>query len=68
MKKIYITPRVVVTKCMVESFIAATIGGGDSQYGPDKKPKKDPITPTDPEEEVDLHSKQFTAWDVWDED
>lgn len=63
MRKIYITPKIVVAECIVESFIAATIKGGDS----DVDGNTSEIRPGDDDDEYIQHSKQFTAWDAWDD-
>lgn len=64
MKKIYITPRVVVNKCVLESFIASSpVKNADATLDDITTP----ITPKDDDDDdVILHSKQFTAWDTWD--
>lgn len=61
MKKTYTTPKTETTLCLVEDFIAATNGGGESQIGGDKKDG------TSTTEEGDQKAKQHSAWDTWDE-
>lgn len=61
MKKTYTTPKTETTLCLVEDFIAATNGGGESQIGGDKKEG------TSTTEEGDQKAKQHSAWDTWDE-
>lgn len=62
MKKKYIIPRIEISICVLENFIATspTSSGNvtvdDTTSGLDKT-----------EEDVNLHAKQFDAWSSWDE-
>lgn len=61
MKKKYITPKMETTMCLLEDFIAATVGGGDSNVGGGGN--QDITTETDAEHSK---SKWHTAWDTWE--
>lgn len=62
MKKKYMAPTVVTTKCQLLGFITASGQGGDGQL-PDEDKK-----PVDPDSEVpDQHAKWNTGWGSdWD--
>ena len=57
MKKKYIIPRIEISICVLENFIAASPTRSGNVTVDDKT--------TD--EDVDLHAKQFDAWSSWDE-
>ncbi len=64
MKKTYIAPTVILTKCQLEGFITASNNKGEV-INPEGK--KDPIQPDS--EKPDMKSKWNTGWESdWDTD
>ena len=59
MKKKYIIPRIEISICVLENFIAASPTGSGNVTVDDKTTD---LKKTD--EDVDLHAKQFDAWGV----
>lgn len=62
MKKKYIIPRVEISICVLENFIATSPTRSGNVTIDDKTTD---LKTTD--EDVDLHAKQFDAWTAWDE-
>lgn len=62
MKKKYIIPRIEISICVLENFIA-TSPPGSGEVVVDKS--KSELKET--EEDVNLHAKQYNAWASWDE-
>lgn len=62
MKKKYIIPRIEISICVLENFIAASPTRSGNVTVDDKTTD---LKKTD--EDVSLHAKQFDAWSSWDE-
>lgn len=62
MKKKYIIPRIEISICVLESFIA-TSPTKNGEVDLDGEKKELPSTG----EDVNIHAKQYDAWATWDE-